>query len=58
MKNISVRLFPFMLILSSSPAEDTVPPNIPLRDFFRNPETTGYRTFPQRRINRISEAGR
>jgi dipeptidyl aminopeptidase/acylaminoacyl peptidase len=46
MKNISVRLCSFMLILSSSPAEDNVPPIIPLRDFFRNPETTGYELSP------------
>ena len=35
-----------MLILTSSQAEDTVPPIIPLRDFFRNPETTGYEVSP------------
>ena len=35
-----------MLILTSSPAEDSVPPTIPLRDFFRNPETTGYELSP------------
>ncbi|HXC62156.1 MAG TPA: S9 family peptidase, partial [Nitrospiria bacterium] len=27
-------------------AEDSVPPTIPLRDFFRNPETTGYELSP------------
>ncbi len=46
MKNISVSLFSFMLISFYSPAEDTVSPNIPLRDFFRNPETTGYGLSP------------
>ena len=46
MKNISVSLLFFMLILSSSPAEDSVPPTIPLRDFFRNPQTTGYELSP------------
>src|SRR6202047_3025935 len=46
MKNISVSLFSFMLVLSSSPAENNVPPTIPLRDFFRNPETTGYEISP------------
>jgi dipeptidyl aminopeptidase/acylaminoacyl peptidase len=46
MKNISVSLLFLMLILSSSPAEDSVPPTIPLRDFFRNPETTGYELSP------------
>ena len=35
-----------MLILTSSQAEDSVPPIIPLRDFFRNPETTGYEVSP------------
>ena len=39
-----------MLILSSSPAEDSVPPTIPLRDFFRNPETTGYELSPSGRL--------
>src|SRR3984893_14826282 len=46
MKKISASLLSFMLILSSSPAEDNVPPTIPLRDFFRNPETTGYEISP------------
>src|SRR3984957_4814116 len=46
MKNISASLLSFMLILSSSLAEDSVPPSIPLRDFFRNPETTGYEISP------------
>jgi dipeptidyl aminopeptidase/acylaminoacyl peptidase len=46
MKNISVSVLFFMLMLSTSPAEDSVPPTIPLRDFFRNPETTGYELSP------------
>src|ERR1700724_4923793 len=46
MKNISAILLSFMLILSSSLAEDNVPPTIPLRDFFRNPQTTGYELSP------------
>src|ERR1700759_5095336 len=46
MKNISVSLLLLMFIPSFSPAEDDVPPNIPLRDFFRNPETTGYQLSP------------
>ena len=46
MKNISVSLLFLMLILASSPAEDSVPPTIPLRDFFRNPQTTGYELSP------------
>jgi dipeptidyl aminopeptidase/acylaminoacyl peptidase len=46
MKNILIILISFMLILTSSPAEDSVPPTIPLRDFFRNPETTGYELSP------------
>jgi dipeptidyl aminopeptidase/acylaminoacyl peptidase len=36
----------FMLILSSSPAQESVPPKIPLQDFFRNPETTAYDLSP------------
>ncbi|MBV8642056.1 MAG: S9 family peptidase [Verrucomicrobia bacterium] len=46
MKNILSSLISFMLILTSSQAEDSVPPIIPLRDFFRNPETTGYEVSP------------
>src|SRR3984893_3227715 len=46
MKKLLVSLFSFMSILSSSPAEDTVSPIIPLRDFFRNPQTTGYELSP------------
>jgi dipeptidyl aminopeptidase/acylaminoacyl peptidase len=46
MKNILISLLSFMLTLTSSPAEDSVPPTIPLRDFFRNPETTGYQLSP------------
>jgi dipeptidyl aminopeptidase/acylaminoacyl peptidase len=46
MKKLLVSLFSFMSILSSSPAEDGVPPIIPLRDFFRNPQTTGYELSP------------
>jgi dipeptidyl aminopeptidase/acylaminoacyl peptidase len=46
MKKIFVRLLFFMLILSTSQAEDSVPPSIPLRDFFRNPQTTGYELSP------------
>jgi dipeptidyl aminopeptidase/acylaminoacyl peptidase len=46
MKNISVSLLFLMLILASSSAEDSVPPPIPLRDFFPNPQTTGYELSP------------
>jgi dipeptidyl aminopeptidase/acylaminoacyl peptidase len=46
MKNIFVGLLFSMSILSSSPAEDNIPPSIPLRDFFRNPQTTGYEISP------------
>src|ERR1700730_14243489 len=46
MKKIFVRLLFFMLIFSTSQAEDSVPPAIPLRDFFRNPQTTGYELSP------------
>ncbi|MEA3145391.1 MAG: hypothetical protein QOI53_818 [Verrucomicrobiota bacterium] len=46
MKKIFVRLLFFMLILSTSQAEDSVTPAIPLRDFFRNPQTTGYELSP------------
>src|ERR1700722_19525851 len=46
MKNIFVGLLFSMSILSSSPAEDSISPIIPLRDFFRNPQTTGYELSP------------
>jgi dipeptidyl aminopeptidase/acylaminoacyl peptidase len=46
MKNISASLLLLMLIPSFSPADDDVPPTIPLRDFFRNPQTTGYELSP------------
>ncbi|MBV8143325.1 MAG: S9 family peptidase, partial [Verrucomicrobia bacterium] len=46
MKNISVSFLFLMFILSSAPAEDSLPQIIPLRDFFRNPETTGYELSP------------
>ena len=36
----------FMLSLLPSPAQDSVSPIIPLRDFFQNPETTGYQLSP------------
>src|SRR5262249_26075425 len=36
----------FMLILSSSQAQESTPPRIPLQDFFRNPETTAYNLSP------------
>jgi len=38
--------FCFMMILSSSPAQENVPRKIPLEDFFRNPETTAYELSP------------
>src|SRR6202166_3868153 len=46
MKKICVLLLFFMLILPPSQAEDSVSPTIPLRDFFRNPQTTGYELSP------------
>lgn len=35
-----------MSILPSAPADESAPPLIPLRDFFRNPQTTGYKLSP------------
>src|SRR3984893_16618465 len=46
MKKLLVGLFTFMSILASSRAEDGLAPVIPLRDFFRNPQTTGYELSP------------
>jgi dipeptidyl aminopeptidase/acylaminoacyl peptidase len=46
MKKLLVSLFTFMSILASSRAEDSLAPIIPLRDFFRNPQTTGYELSP------------
>ena len=38
--------FSFMLILSPSPAQESGASRIPLEDFFRNPERTGYDLSP------------
>src|ERR1700730_11451170 len=46
MKKIFVRLLFFMFTLSPPKAEASAPPAIPLRDFFRNPQTTGYELSP------------
>jgi len=35
-----------MSILSSAPADESAPPIVPLRDFFKNPQTTGYELSP------------
>jgi dipeptidyl aminopeptidase/acylaminoacyl peptidase len=46
MKNIPASLLLLMSILSSAPADESAPPIIPLRDFFKNPQTTGYELSP------------
>jgi dipeptidyl aminopeptidase/acylaminoacyl peptidase len=46
MKIIPACLLLFMSILSSAPADESAPPIIPLRDFFKNPQTTGYELSP------------
>jgi dipeptidyl aminopeptidase/acylaminoacyl peptidase len=46
MKIIPACLLLFMSILSSAPADESAPPIIPLRDFFKNPRTTGYELSP------------
>lgn len=46
MKIIPASLLLIMSILSSAPADQSPPPIIPLRDFFRNPQTTGYELSP------------
>ncbi|HKM58161.1 MAG TPA: S9 family peptidase, partial [Chthoniobacterales bacterium] len=46
MKIIPASLLLFMSILSSAPADESAPPIIPLRDFFKNPQTTGYELSP------------
>lgn len=46
MKIIQASLLLLMSILSSAPADESAPPIIPLRDFFKNPQTTGYELSP------------
>ena len=46
MKIIQASLLLFMSILSSAPADESAPPIVPLRDFFKNPQTTGYELSP------------
>jgi dipeptidyl aminopeptidase/acylaminoacyl peptidase len=46
MKIIPASLLLLMSILSSAPADESAPPIIPLRDFFKNPQTTGYELSP------------
>src|SRR5260370_1555184 len=46
MNDFLLSAFCFMMILSSSPAQENVPRKIPLEDFFRNPETTAYDLSP------------
>jgi dipeptidyl aminopeptidase/acylaminoacyl peptidase len=46
MKNLFAGAFTFMSILSPSYAADGVPSEIPIRDFFRNPEITAFQLSP------------
>src|SRR6516165_4203461 len=46
MNDFLASAFCFMLIVSSSSAQDNTPTKIPLEDFFRNPETTAYELSP------------
>jgi hypothetical protein len=46
MKNTLFAIFLSLLALSDSRAESAIPPEIPLRDFFRNPETAAYQLSP------------
>jgi dipeptidyl aminopeptidase/acylaminoacyl peptidase len=43
---LALLFIPSMSIISSSRADDSIPPEIPVRDFFRNPEITGFQLSP------------
>ena len=46
MKHFLVVLTSFLFWLTGTRAEDTVPPQIPVRDFFRNPQAAGFSISP------------
>ena len=46
MKTSLYLLIAAMSFVASAPAQTPIPPKIPLRDFFRNPETTAYQLSP------------
>jgi len=46
MKHFLVVLTFFLFWLTGTRAEDTVPPQIPVRDFFRNPQAAGFSISP------------
>jgi dipeptidyl aminopeptidase/acylaminoacyl peptidase len=46
MKTSLYLLIASMSFVASSPGQNPVPPKIPVRDFFRNPETTAYQLSP------------
>src|SRR5215469_14326538 len=46
MKTSLYLLIASMSFVASSPGQDPVPPKIPVRDFFRNPETAAYQLSP------------
>jgi dipeptidyl aminopeptidase/acylaminoacyl peptidase len=45
-KGILLSFLASLLVLFDGRAESAIPPEIPLRDFFRNPETAGYQLSP------------
>jgi hypothetical protein len=45
-KGIIFSFLASLLVLFDGRAESAIPPEIPLRDFFRNPETAGYQLSP------------
>ena len=46
MKTSLYLLIAAMSFVASAPAQTPIPPKIPVRDFFRNPETTAYQLSP------------
>jgi dipeptidyl aminopeptidase/acylaminoacyl peptidase len=46
MKTSLYLLIAAMSFVASAPAQTSIPPKIPVRDFFRNPETTAYQLSP------------
>ena len=46
MKHFLVVLASFLFWLTGTQAEDAVPPQIPVRDFFRNPQAAGFSISP------------
>jgi dipeptidyl aminopeptidase/acylaminoacyl peptidase len=55
MKYFLIVLISFLFRFVGAQAEDTVPPQIPLRDFFRNPQAAGFSISPDGRYLALLE---